>query len=365
MTSTSATPILTVPANLQFDISSSSPHEEDNNDSGYDIYLNENWDSGIGGGLWTTGSALAKYFITSPHFLQQIKRIRQNNNNEVEGGGDDDDDDNKNRRRPLRVLELGSGNGFLSVCLVVAVAVATANMNNNDENENNNENNLNNNNDENSLNNNNDVNLNWPGIEIVVTDTKEHLQLMKDTIDSNLKRILPQILEQYLWGNKDYDFSNNGATTVSSTDTDDVSSSEDDTYNISNTNANASTNANANANVNANTSTNTNKDNHFDLIIGSDVAYRDYLHEPLIDALKEFSSSQSSSSKSSTASIIPTVSLIGITMNDTKPIFFQKLIQAGFQYEKLAEHLFDTEYNTCSRQFGIFAITRTSSGTVD
>ena len=99
---------------------------------------------------------------------------------------------------------------------------------------------------------------------------------------------------------------------------------------------------------------------YFDLIIGSDVAYRDYLHEPLIDALKEFSSSSSSSS-SSTTSIIPTVSLIGITMNDTKPIFFQKLIQAGFQYEKLAEHLFDTEYNTCSRQFGIFAITRTSS----
>ena len=246
MTSASATPILTVPANLQFDTSSSLPHdeEEDNpssNDSGgYDIYLNENWDSGIGGGLWTTGSALAKYFTTSPHFLQQIKRIRQNNskkrqsnnNNEVEGGGDDDDDDNNNRRRrPLRVLELGSGNGFLSVCLVVAVAVATANMNNNDdENDSNNENNLNNN-DENNLNNNNDVNSNWPGIEIVVTDTKEHLQLMKDTIDSNLKRILPQILErssrstsqqssssadisydiqniacvkEYLWGNKDY-----------------------------------------------------------------------------------------------------------------------------------------------------------------
>ena len=360
MTSASATPILTVPENLKFDISSSSssssPHEEDStSNDGYDIYLNENWDSGIGGGLWTTGSALAKYFTTSPHFLQQIKRIRQNNNNEVEGD-DDDDDNNNRRRRPLRVLELGSGNGFLSVCLVVAVAVATANMNNNDdENDSNNENNLNNN-DENTLNNNNDVSSNWPGIEIVVTDTKEHLQLMKDTIDSNLKRILPQILKrsrnsasssssssadipydvqniacvkEYLWGNKEFDFSNNRTTTVSSTDADDVS--------------------------------NTNKDNHFDLIIGSDVAYRDYLHEPLIDALKEFSS-RSSSSNSST--IIPTVSLIGITMNDTKPIFFQKLIQAGFQYEKLAEHLFDTEYNTCSRQFGIFAITRTSSSTV-
>ena len=163
MTSANATPILTVPENLHFDISPSSsspspsPHEEEDNTSsndsgGYDIYLNENWDSGIGGGLWTTGSALAKYFTTSPHFLQQIKRIRQNNNNEVEGGGDDDDDDNNNRRRrPLRVLELGSGNGFLSVCLVVAVAVATANMNNNDdENDSNNENNLNNN-DENNF----------------------------------------------------------------------------------------------------------------------------------------------------------------------------------------------------------------------
>jgi len=38
-------------------------------DDGYGIYLNEDWDSGIGGGLWTMGLALVKYFGSSPHFL--------------------------------------------------------------------------------------------------------------------------------------------------------------------------------------------------------------------------------------------------------------------------------------------------------
>jgi predicted nicotinamide N-methyase len=355
MTSSTTRPILTVPANLHFDdnIEDNSNENENENENkneedkykdsnnednnvGYDIYLNENWDSGIGGGLWSTGAALAKYFTTSQHFLQQIKRIQNNCHR------------HRHRRRPLRVLELGSGNGFLSVCLVVAIAVATSNndMNNNKNNNNKyeEENDVDvdtEDEDEDVENNNNDEN--WPGIEIVVTDTEEHLQLMKDTIDSNLKRILPQILErtlrttsrtspkilydikniasvkEYLWGNKDYDFSSNN----------DMSTSDEED------------------NKSNNTSSNTNENNHFDLIIGSDVAYRDYLHEPLIEALKEFSNSSD------------TISLIGITMNDTKPIFFNKLIKAGFQYEKLAEHLFDNEYNTCSRQFGIFAITRT------
>ena len=35
-----------------------------NNDDGYPVYLTEDWDSGIGGGLWTTGLALGRYFST-------------------------------------------------------------------------------------------------------------------------------------------------------------------------------------------------------------------------------------------------------------------------------------------------------------
>jgi len=52
----------------------------------------------------------------------------------------------------------------------------------------------------------------------------------------------------------------------------------------------------------------------FDLIVDSDVAYGDYLHDPLIAALKEFSRPPPH----------PTVVLIDVTMKDTKPIFFEK-----------------------------------------
>jgi len=76
------------------------------------------------------------------------------------------------------------------------------------------------------------------------------------------------------------------------------------------------------------------------------VAYRDHLHDPLIAALDEF--------------CVPnhTVALIGVTMNDTKPIFFDKLHDRGFRYEKLADHLLGDEFCTSSRQFGVFCISK-------
>jgi hypothetical protein len=143
---------------------------------------------------------------------------------------------------------------------------------------------------------------------------------MKQTIESNLQRILPQIrkqhnshlseasddmtiesiarVEEYLWG-EDYDFGGRNADEFP-----------------------------------------------FDLIIGSDVAYRDHLHDPLIAALDEF--------------CVPyhTVALIGVTMNDTKPVFFDKLHDRGFRYEKLADHLLGDEFCTSSRQFGVFCISK-------
>ncbi len=293
-------PIITVPRDLSFFASSAENDQNktaetttsnDDINTGYPVYLTEDWDSGIGGGLWTTGLALGRYFATSQHFLEEYRFLKARKRGKLP---------TVNSRSPVRVLELGSGNGFLGVCLVTAVAVAEANDKHSEE-----------------------GTEHWPGIEVVVTDTAEHLTLMRSTIESNLKRILPQIrnpqhanddteeklpseidiakiarAEEYLWG-EDYDFGDDSS-----------------------------------------------KEEPFDLIIGSDVAYRDYLHDPLIAALDEF--------------CVPhhTVALIGVTMNDTKPIFFEKLVQRGFRYEKLADNLLGDEFCTSARQFGVFAISR-------
>jgi hypothetical protein len=159
-----------------------------------------------------------------------------------------------------------------------------------------------------------------PGIEVVVTDTAEHLPLMRATIESNLKRILPQIIrnhktktnmdidietiarvEEYLWG-EDYKFGGGRSSGR--------------------------------------------EESSFDLIIGSDVAYRDHLHDPLIAALDEFCVPQH------------TVALIGVIVSDTKPIFFEKLTKRGFCYEKLADQLLGDEFCTSNRQFGVFSISK-------
>merc|ERR1711933_605494 len=63
------------------------------------VYFEEDWDVGIGGGLWSTGLAFARY-LTTDHAQRSMEELflRQ--------------------RRRLNALELGSGNGFLSLCLL-------------------------------------------------------------------------------------------------------------------------------------------------------------------------------------------------------------------------------------------------------
>ena len=400
-----ATPVLTVPNYLTY---TSGPYDDSRNEDrtslgngegdedraaggGYAIYLTEDWESGIGGGLWTTGLALCKYFASSSHFLQQFRSLHLQKNmkktrstppppmkttndpasssasaaasllsSSLFGSGAVGTQASQTQPVvPVRVLELGSGNGFLTVCLITAIAVAAANQRQHqnhttpefvaavDDDDNDNE----------------ADKLRWfPGVEVVVTDTAPHLELIQTTIESNLQQILPQIIKkhtstgtpttnqpqvqdqeeqeqlqiavsaiinrsvavkEYLWG-EPYDFSE-----------DDDGAGNDD--------PNQSRRRNTN----------------FDLIIGSDVAYHDKLHDPLIAALTEFMPA-STRENTTTTNTTNTVALIGITMNDTKPIFFTKLLHAGFQYEKLADHLFGADI-TASRQFGIFAITRSSS----
>jgi Lysine methyltransferase len=255
----------------------------------YPVYLAEDWNSGIGGGLWSTGLAMANYFC-SPHFQTQLRRIRQQKRRFTTTDG------------AIRVLELGSGNGFLSVCLVVAAMMQQDNTSERDIKE------------SSSF-----MTIDKDAIPLyaTATDTAEHLSLMKTTIESNLKRISSEAtrqhgasldlsqyitVEEYLWGE----------TTTAS---------------------------------------NLAPPTGFDLIIGSDLAYRDELHDPLIAALAHFYGNVSTRDGP--------IILLGVTMTDTKPIFFQKLVQSKFRYEKIADHLMQPEFRGSGmRQFGIFAIYR-------
>ena len=79
----------------------------------------------------------------------------------------------------------------------------------------------------------------------------------------------------------------------------------------------------------------------FDFIFGTDIAYRHYLHGALIESLKQLSHPR-------------TIILIGITMMDTDVIFFQRLVDAGFIYDRLGDHLMDPEFRGGS--FGLFLV---------
>lgn len=218
------------------------------------LYFSEDWTTGIGGGLWSTGLALARYFGTK-HAASCIQRLESQTKN------------------GLSVLELGSGNGFLSVCLLAAARESLANL--------------------------------------VVTDTNDHLHMMRQTLAANshvlagdnVKDVPIHVLE-HMWG----EFS---TTTSLSAETDDLPNR-------------------------------VHQGRHqFDLIIGSDLAYRKELYDPLIASLQQFSHAH-------------TVSLIGITMLDTTPSFFRLLTKAGFMYERLADHLLDPEFR--GKTFGVFVI---------
>ena len=95
--------------------------------------------------------------------------------------------------------------------------------------------------------------------------------------------------------------------------------------------------------VDATTSEKFNIDKKYDFIFGTDLAYRDELHAPLIATLARCSHPR-------------TVCLVGVTAADTPPAFFDALEAAGFRYERLAEHLLGREYR--GRDFGIIAIQR-------
>jgi Lysine methyltransferase len=79
---------------------------------GVPLYYNDDWEVGIGGGLWSTGRALSTYLSTvhAKNCLQLLLSAAA-----AEEGASSN---NRERGRGLSIIELGSGNGFLAACLV-------------------------------------------------------------------------------------------------------------------------------------------------------------------------------------------------------------------------------------------------------
>ena len=212
------------------------------------IYFEEDWSTGIGGGLWSTGKAMALYFIDHPELIRSnIQSIRCRDVN-----------------KGLQALELGSGNGLLSVCLAAVIKDTIG--------------------------------------KLVVTDLDDHLELMEKTVRSNshimsfdsgkVDDSKPRSeVKEHRWGEFD----------------------------------------------------NCDTDDKFDFIFGSDVAYRDWLHEPLVKSLLHFSHQG-------------TICLIGVTMHDTKPKFFSLLKENGFTYQRLPDYQMAPEFR--GNTFGLFIIQR-------
>ena len=222
---------------------------------------------------------MAMYFIDHPTLIRQnlyhLHRPSENEGNGGDGKGTDNDK-GKGGSRGAKVMELGSGNGLLSVCLA---AVACQDQGQGHQ----------------------------PLIDkLVVTDLDDHLELMVKTVLANSHIIT-------LDGNNANGNGNgNNHTVYTEVKEHRWGEFEDD--------------------INEDT---------FDFIIGSDVAYRDWLHEPLIQSLKKYSHPG-------------TVSLIGVTMHDTKPQFFKLLKEHGFTYQRIHEHHMAPEFRGVT--FGLFVI---------
>ena len=178
---------------------------------------------------------------------------------------------------------------------------------------------------------------------LVITDAKDHLPLIKQTLNAN-PHLLPSscpenetetshcvhVLE-HRWGQFQEELPIIGASTT-----------ETETNVISHHSMQTMVGRLA-----------TGQHCEFDLIVASDVAYHEDLYEPLIESLLRFMEEEKGKTKSCPQ---PPVILLGCTMSDTTPDFFDCLLDRGFLYQRLANHLLDTEYQ--GHIFGIFVVQR-------
>jgi hypothetical protein len=230
------------------------------------IYFMEDWNIGIGGGLWSTGLAIAKYFEHhSTDVADNLKRLAEMRRKRGYHDG-------------ISAIELGSGNGFLSVCLLALAA-----------------------------------SQNIPLNKLNITDTEDHLNLMEETIEAN-----SHVWDELIVVKGGSSFISHGSLTNSKE------------YPVTVTVAEHLWGVDC-------------SNEKYDFIFGSDLAYRDYLYDPLILSLLQLSHQH-------------TICLIGVTMNDTRPQFFDKLSKAGFRFERLGDHFLEGQFRGAN--FGIFVVKR-------
>ncbi len=228
------------------------------------VYFREDWNTGIGGGLWSTGLAIAKYFEHhTSDVSENLKRLDEMKSKRGDNDG-------------ISAIELGSGNGFLSACFLALAQ-------------------------------------NIPLKNLVVTDMEDHLSLMEKTIKEN-----PHVWDELI------------VTKGGSSSTYHGRPSNRKERQVSVTVAEYKWGVD-------------DFDEKYDFIFGSDLAYRDHLHDPLISSLLQLSHQHA-------------ICLIGVTMNDTRPVFFDKLTQQGFRYERLADRYLEGQFR--GGNFGIFVIMR-------
>lgn len=177
------------------------------------IYFQEDWQIGIGGGLWSTGLAIAKYFERhSVDVSENLKRLGGIKRKRLGISG-------------ISAIELGSGNGFLSVCLLALVASHN----------------------------------NIPLDNLVVTDFEDHLSLMENTMKVN-SHVWDQLIvvkggsPTTTHGNPSYRKENKVSVTIAEHIWGEFSDEK-----------------------------------KYDFIFGSDLAYRDSLYDPLISSLLQLS----------------------------------------------------------------------------
>ena len=253
------------------------------------IYFQEDWQIGIGGGLWSTGLAIAKYFERhSVDVSENLKRL-------------DGIERKRLNIRGISAIELGSGNGFLSVCLL-ALAASHNNI---------------------------------PLDNLVVTDFEDHLSLMENTMKANA-HVWDQLIV---------------VKEGSSTTTRNPSHRKENKVSVT---------------IAEHIWGESSDETKYDFIFGSDLAYRDSLYDPLISSLLQLSHQHTVSLigkfiSDALLSVLPNfrtdniiIYYIGVTMNDTKPEFFDKLRKAGFRYERLGDNYMEGELR--NGNFGIFVI---------
>lgn len=238
------------------------------------IYFQEDWTAGIGGGLWSTGLAMAQYLqdYGANHVMVNLQRLYEQQ---------------QRQPQPLSLLELGSGNGLLAICWLALLMSHQK--------------------------------QHWIQ-HLVITDTQEHLPLIQRTLEANAhivkgcEGVTKITVMDHQWGEFEKSQTHQ----------------EDDMTFVGVGKLNLETTLRQGR-------------FQFDLIFGSDLAYRPDLYQPLLQSLIVLSRPT-------------TIILIGCTMNDTSPAFFDQARTAGLDYERLSGHLLRPEFRN---QFGIFYFQRT------